>query len=95
MKKGLEFSINLIVAFILFILAVIVFWLAFNPVGKVEEARGLKTDFCKTDTDCSSNIEGTRCLITFPGDYNFTPFCGCLTTNDCKVGYCDSNNKCS
>jgi hypothetical protein len=51
---------------------------------------------CKTDAYCLNNPKekGNKCLLIYPGD--FVPFCGCLTTEeDCKVGSCGSNNKCS
>ena len=94
MEKGIEFSVNLIIAFILFIFAVVIFWTVINPVQRTEEATGLKTNLCKVDADCSSNSGGSRCLIIFPGDYNFTPFCGCLTNKDCSGDFCGSNSKC-
>lgn len=49
---------------------------------------------CKTDDYCLNNPKenGKRCIQIYPE--SFTPFCGCLKTDDCKVGVCGSNNKC-
>lgn len=93
MRKG-DVEIYLM-AFILMILLVAI--VVSSASGKLtveeKETKTKETGVCKTDDDCKDIVEGTRCLLIYPGD--FVPFCGCLKSEDCKVGNCDSNNKCS
>lgn len=97
MRKGFEWSVNLLIAVILGIVAVGIFWaaLALKPPPSNSETIKLN-EVCKTDDDCLNNPDGAKCLVIYPGD--FTPFCGCLTNKDCvnrRSGICDSKtDKC-
>jgi hypothetical protein len=121
MRKGLDWHISLMMAVILLIFSVAIFWKAIagsSPQCKDNidnDGDGL-TDYpadpdctseddisegniilekqgCDTDTDCLGNPNGSKCLQVWPGDIN--PFCGCISNNDCGVGVCGTNNKCT
>ena len=94
MRKGFEWSVNLVVMIILLIVAVGVFWGALNPVGYATPENGeTESKTCTTNEDCVGNPDGSKCLQIYPGD--FVPFCGCVTNVDCGGDICGSDNKCS
>lgn len=98
MLKGFEWSVNLIVALILAVIAAGVFWAALaGKTPLTANAEPVKLDeSCKNDNDCTANLDGPKCLVIYPGD--FTAFCGCLASIDCagrRSGMCGSNNKCT
>jgi len=64
---------------------------SYDPERRNERAEQ-EIKICKTDNDCLNNKDGTKCLTVYPGD--FTPFCGCMTNNDCISGICGPDNKC-
>ena len=95
--KGTEWEI-ILVAFVFMILFVSIF--AIGIFGRPRQTTTTTTNteenkYCKIDLDCVIDVKATgeRCLLVYPGD--FIPFCGCLTSQDCKEGSCDSYNKCS
>jgi len=95
--KGIEPEI-ILVAFVFMILFVSIF--VIGIFGRPSQTKTTATTteekkYCKVDLDCVNNAKenGERCLLVYPGD--FIPFCGCLTSQDCKVGSCDYSNKCS
>ena len=96
MKKGFEWSVNLLVAVILAVVAAGIFWSALSGKPSPAKAETVKlNEGCNNDGDCINNLDGSKCLTIYPGD--FVPFCGCLTSNDClnkRSGNCGSNNKC-
>ena len=93
MRKGFEWSISLMLAVILLVFSVAIFW---NAIAGKTTASASPTTIpkqgCDTDTDCLGNPNGLKCLQVWPGDIN--PFCGCISNNDCGVGVCGTNNKC-
>ena len=93
MRKGFEWAVNIMIALILFIVAVGVFWAAIRgetPPVDSEPVEPSKT--CLSDDDCIGKADGNKCLVIYPGD--FTAFCGCITNDDCEVGFCGEDNKC-
>jgi hypothetical protein len=94
--KGTDWEI-ILVAFVFMILFVSLIFVSTVSSKPPTESTTNVTEkkYCKTDEDCVNNSKekGKRCLLIYPGD--FVPFCGCLTSEDCKVGNCESNNKCS
>jgi hypothetical protein len=93
MKKGIEWPINLLGAVILLIIAVGLWWSALSLDRGIESENPVDEAICRTPKDCASNVDGSKCLVIY-ADY-VTPFCGCLTSDDCMEGYyCGSNNKC-
>ena len=99
MRKGFEWSVNLVAAVILGVVAAGIFWSALNgstaPVAYASPTPVKLDNSCKSDNDCTSNLDGARCVVIYPGDFN--AFCGCLMSLDCagrRSGVCDSTNKC-
>jgi hypothetical protein len=92
MKKGIEWSINMLGAVILLIIAVALWWSALSLDRQIESEDPVDETICRTADDCANNVNGGKCLVIYT-DY-VTPFCGCLTSEDCTEGYCGSNNKC-
>lgn len=94
MRKGFEWSVSLLVAVILGVIAA---GIAFSAVqGKTppvanEEVTEI-TEGCNNNDDCENDADGSRCIIIY--QEGFAPFCGCLTSDDCGGGFCGSNNRC-
>jgi len=97
MRKGFEWSVNLLVAIILGVVAAGIFWSALvgkTPPTKAEPVK--LTEGCNNDNDCLNNLDGAKCLVIYPGD--FKSFCGCLASEDCLdrgSEICGSDNKCT
>ena len=100
MEKGFEWPVLLIGAIILVVISAGIFWAALAgktpPIASAEPDETVSMDkSCKNDNDCTSNLDGTKCMVIYPGD--FTSFCGCITSAECvdrRSGACGSNNKC-
>jgi len=96
MKKGFEWSVSLLFAVILGVVAAGVVWAGLTGKASAAPAEPVKlTKGCNNNDDCINNLDGAKCLVIYPGD--FTSFCGCLTSEDCsnrRSGICGSNNKC-
>lgn len=92
----MELSLSLLLTLILFGVTVGIFWMSLNlnsskaqpDVDNISASE--KT--CNADDDCLSDPKGSKCLVIYPSE--FSPFCGCLTDNDCSGGICGSDNKC-
>ena len=100
MKKGFEWSVHLLVAVIIAVIAAGILWAGLagkTPMAKATDADTAKlSKGCDNENDCVNSLDGSKCLVIYPGD--FTPFCGCLTSDDClNTGgkLCGSNNKCT
>jgi hypothetical protein len=95
MKKGSD-EINLMIAVILGVIAAGIFWSALAGKTPPSKEEGLSlNNYCNNEQDCSTNPDGSQCMVTYPDNLN--PFCGCITSKDCinkKSGVCGSNNKC-
>jgi len=93
MRKGFEWSISILFALILAVVAAGMMWAALTGKASAAPAEPVKlTKGCINDNDCLNKVDGSKCLVVYPGD--FTSFCGCLTSVNCKVGNCGSDNKC-
>jgi hypothetical protein len=96
MKKGFEWSVNLLFAVILGIIAAGMFWAVLSEKPPPQDAEPVKlSGGCNNNENCENNLNGSSCIVIYPG--NFVPFCGCLSNDDCvnrRSGICDSNNKC-
>jgi len=98
MRKGFEWSVNLLVAIILGVVAAGIFWAALAGKTPPTESEPVKlNEGCNNPDDCINNPDGSICLVIYPGD--FTSFCGCYnSTLHClnrRSGICGSNNKCT
>jgi len=87
---------EVVAAMILLIIAV-AFYAGFlfteGDEGTTEEKEELEG--CRTDDDCLSNLDGSKCLLVYPEGY--TLVCGCIMNDDCngkRSGFCGSENKC-
>ncbi len=96
MKKGFEWSIYLMVAVILFTIAVLIFWSALQGESPPEaQPVEIEKKSCRSNVDCKNDLDGARCLVIYPE--TLEPFCGCLTNEDCenrRSGVCGPENKC-
>jgi hypothetical protein len=93
MSKGFDWSVSLLMAVILGIVAAGVAFAAISfkaPPVKAEVTQ--PTQGCNSNADCANNIDGRKCMTVYPG--SFEPFCGCMFDNECATGVCSSNNKC-
>ena len=95
MRKGFEWSVSLLGAVVLGIVAAGIFFSVINlsKAAPKDPEKLTLNEACNNNDDCKNNDDGLKCLVIYPGD--FIPFCGCLTSEDCKIGrFCGPNNKC-
>ena len=96
MKKGFEWSVSILIAVILAVAMAGIIWAGLTgktPIANAEPVNSAKG--CNNADNCLNNLDGAQCLVIYPGD--FTPFCGCLESEDClnrRSGFCGSNSKC-
>jgi len=97
MRKGIEWTINLLVAVILLIVIVALFWAGINSTGTPPQSdfQSSTVGQCSNDQDCTDNKNGTICIQIGDFQSDLKTFCGCLTNQNCKSGVCGEDNKCS
>jgi hypothetical protein len=97
MGKGVEASIGIMMAVVMGVITAVLVWTAINgrnPPSTSPIDTPDMTEGCNNDANCADNINGKKCMLTYPGDY--TSFCGCIKDQDCPNGgdICGPNNKC-
>ena len=82
---GANWVISALIAIIILVLVVSMFWNIFNPNIGAEASVEVEEGSCLNGDDCIGNPDGSRCII-LPEQSN-EPFCGCLiASQDCQAG---------
>ena len=99
MGKGiLESTIAILMALIILIVMVSLFWTSIRASGESPEGASdikIEAGECNTDEDCLDNPNGNICMQIGSFDSSLKTFCGCRININCERGsLCGEDNKC-
>ena len=96
MKKGFQITVKLLMAVLLLMLSVMIFWAILIPDVSAKDDEALPNVVeCMSSKDCQSSTRGSACIMVYPDNYE--SFCGCTVNEDClgkKSGVCGYDNRC-
>jgi hypothetical protein len=103
MRKGAE-VVQLAGTVMIVIITAILTWnfisggnAAASELEYEDEGGQTVSNTCSLDRDCENNPSGSKCYQIYDSENigDFTAFCGCVKNEDCTVGVCGKNNRCS
>lgn len=97
MRKGFQWTVNMLMAILLLIFTIMIFWSVMTPNTSAQRGE-VKKDVveCMSSADCAESSRGSACMMIYPDNYE--AFCGCSVNEDCagkRSGVCGYDNRCA